>query len=302
MTIAATDERPPGTVTGKPRPHLGKRRRANLTATAILVIGGLYCILPALWILVAATKSNAQLFSSAPYAPSLPGAFFSNMSGILTYNHEIFLRWWLNSVIYAVGGGVLSTVIAGAAGYALAKYTFTGSRVIFRIIVAAVLLPQVLLAVPQYLLLAKFGLTNSYESVLLPQLVSPFAIYLCKIYAEAAVPDELMEAVRIDGGSEFRIFWSVGSRLMLPVLVTVLLLQFIAVWNNFLLPFVMLSNNALYPLTLGLYGMLMPTGGQPNQYSLVIGGVFLTIVPLAILFLSLQRFWRIDLISGGVKG
>ena len=146
------------------------------------------------------------------------------------------------------------------------------------------------------------SMTNSYESVLLPQLVSPFAIYLCKIYAEAAVPDELMEAVRIDGGSELRIFWSVGTRLMLPVLVTVLLLQFIAVWNNFLLPFVMLNNNTLYPLTLGLYGMLMPTGGQPNQYSLVIGGVFLTIVPLAILFLSLQRFWRIDLISGGVKG
>jgi multiple sugar transport system permease protein len=302
MTIAATDQRQPRTVTGGPRPHFRKRRRTNLTATAILVIGGLYCILPAVWILIAATKSNAQLFSSAPYAPSLPGAFVSNMSGILTYNHEIFLRWWLNSVIYAVGGGVLSTAIAGAAGYALAKYTFTGSRVIFRIIVAAVLLPQVLLAVPQYLLLAKFGLTNSYESVLLPQLVSPFAIYLCKIYAEAAVPDELMEAVRIDGGSEFRIFWSVGTRLMLPVLVTVLLLQFIAVWNNFLLPFVMLNNNTLYPLTLGLYGMLMPTGGQPNQYSLVIGGVFLTIVPLAILFLSLQRFWRIDLISGGVKG
>jgi multiple sugar transport system permease protein len=302
MTIAATDQRQPRTVTGKPRPHFRKRRRANLTATAILIIGGLYCILPALWILVAATKSNAQLFSTPPYAPSLPGAFLSNMSGIVTYNHEIFLRWWLNSVIYAVGGGVLSTAIAGAAGYALAKYTFTGSRVAFRIIVAAVLLPQVLLAVPQYLLLAKFGLTNSYESVLLPQLVSPFAIYLCKIYAEAAIPDELMEAVRIDGGSEFRIFWSVGSRLMLPVLVTVLLLQFIAIWNNFLLPFVMLSNNALYPLTLGLYGMLMPTGGQPNQYSLVIGGIFLTIVPLAILFLSLQRFWRIDLISGGVKG
>jgi multiple sugar transport system permease protein len=302
MTTTVTNQRQPRTVTGELRPQSRKRRRTNLTATAILIIGGLYCILPALWILIAATKSNAQLFSTPPYAPSLPGAFLSNMSGILTYNHEIFLRWWLNSVIYAVGGGAASTAIAGAAGYALGKYVFTGSRVIFRIIVAAVLLPPVLLTVPQYLLLAKFGLTNSYESVLLPQLVSPFAIYLCKIYAEAAVPDELMEAVRIDGGSEFRIFWSVGSRLMLPVLVTVLLLQFIAIWNNFLLPFVMLSNNNLYPLTLGLYGMLMPTGGQPNQYSLVIGGVFLTIVPLAILFLSLQRFWRIDLISGGVKG
>lgn len=301
MTTAVTDQRQLGTATGAPRPRPRNRRRANLGATAILVIGGLYCILPALWILIAATKSNAQLFSTPPYLPSLPGAFWSNMSGILTYNHEIFLRWWLNSLIYAVGGGILSTVIAGAAGYALGKYVFTGSRVIFRIIVAAVLLPQILLAVPQYLLLAKFGLTNSYESIILPQLVSPFAIYLCKVYAEAAVPDELMEAVRIDGGSEFRIFWSVGSRLMLPALVTVLLLQFIGIWNNFLLPFVMLSNSSLYPLTLGLYGMLMPTGGQPNQYSLVIGGVFLTIAPLAILFLSLQRFWRIDLISGGVK-
>jgi len=296
-----TARREPGTTAPSPGLRRRNRRRTNRSATAILIIGGFYCILPALWILVAATKSNSQLFSTAPYAPSFTGAFWSNMSGILTYNHEIFLRWWLNAVIYAVGGGILSTAIAGAAGYALGKYVFTGSRVIFRIIVAAVLLPQVLLAVPQYLLLAKFGLTNSYESVILPQLISPFAIYLCKIYAEAAVPDEIMEAVRIDGGSEFRIFWSVGSRLMLPALTTVLLLQFIASWNNFLLPFVMLNNSALYPLTLGLYGMLMPTGGRPNQYSLVIGGVFLAIVPLAILFLSLQRFWRIDLISGSIK-
>jgi multiple sugar transport system permease protein len=283
---------------GRPR----RRDRTNWTATTILIIGGLYCILPALWILVAATKTNAQLFSTAPYVPSFTGAFWSNMSGIVTYNHEIFLRWWLNSVIYAVGGGILSTAFAGMAGYALGKYRFAGSRAIFRLITAAILLPQVLLAVPQYLLLAKFHLTNSYESVLLPQLISPFAIYLCKIYAEAAVPDEIMEAVRIDGGSEWRIFWSVGSRLMLPAFTTVLLLQFIGIWNNFLLPFVMLSNSNLYPLTLGLYGMLMPTGGQPNQWSLVVGGVFLAIVPLAILFLSLQRFWRIDLISGGIKG
>jgi multiple sugar transport system permease protein len=300
MTTAVTDRRPRTSASSAgTRPR--SRRRANRTATAILITGGLYCILPALWILAAATKSNAQLFSTPPYLPSFTGAFGSNMSGILTYNHEIFLRWWLNSVIYAVGGGILSTAIAGAAGYALGKYDFTGSRMIFRTIVAAVLLPQILLAVPQYLLLAKFGLTNSYESVILPQLVSPFAIYLCKIYAEAAVPDELMEAVRIDGGSEFRIFWSLGSRLMMPALVTVLLLQFIGIWNNFLLPFVMLNNSNLYPLPLGLYGMLQPTGGQPNQYSLVIGGVFLAIVPLAILFLSLQRFWRIDLISGGIK-
>jgi multiple sugar transport system permease protein len=287
----------PGTRHGRPV----RARKVNLGAALILIIGALYCVLPALWIVIAATKTNGELFSTAPYLPSSFGAFRSNMEGIVTYNHGIFLRWALNSVIYAVGGGVLSTAIAGAAGYALGKYRFPGSRAIFRIIIAAVLLPQILLAIPQYLLLAKFGLTNTYASVILPQLVSPFAIYLCKIYAEASVPDEIVEAARIDGCSELRIFYSVGSRLMMPALVTVLLLQFIGIWNNFLLPFVMLSNNNLYPLTLGLYGMLMPTGGQPNQYSLVVGGVFLAIVPLIILFLSLQRFWRIDLISGGVK-
>jgi multiple sugar transport system permease protein len=301
--MTATGTMPPGTVAARATApgHHRTRRRVNTGPTVVLLIGALYCVLPALWILIAATKSNDELFSTAPYLPSFHGAFWSNITGVLHYNHGIFLHWALNSVIYAAGGGLASTAIAGAAGYALGKYDFYGSRVVFRIIVAAVLLPQILLAVPQYLLLAKFGLTNSYASVILPQLVSPFAIYLCKIYAEASVPDEIMEAARIDGSSEWRIFTSVGSRLMLPALATVLLLQFIGIWNNFLLPFVMLTNNSLYPLTLGLYGMIMPTGGQPNEYSLVVAGVFLSIVPLAALFLSLQRFWRIDLISGGLK-
>jgi multiple sugar transport system permease protein len=301
--MTATGTMSPGTVAARATApgHHRSRRRANTGPTVVLLIGALYCVLPALWILIAATKSNDELFSTAPYLPSFHGAFWSNITGVLHYNHGIFLHWALNSVIYAVGGGIASTAIAGAAGYALGKYDFYGRQVVFRIIVAAVLLPQILLAVPQYLLLAKFGLTNSYASVILPQLVSPFAIYLCKIYAEASVPDEIMEAARIDGSSEWRIFISVGSRLMMPALATVLLLQFIGIWNNFLLPFVMLTSNSLYPLTLGLYGMIMPTGGQPNEYSLVVAGVFLSIVPLAALFLSLQRFWRIDLISGGLK-
>lgn len=285
-------------VPGRPRPS---GRGAGIVPTIILILGSVYCVFPVLWILIASTKSNGQLFSTPPMVPSFTGAFWDNLVGIVTYDNGIWLRWALNTVIYAVGGGVVSTLVAGAAGYALGKYTFWGSRAVFRTIVAAVLLPPVLLAVPQYLLLAQVGLTNTYWSVLLPQLVSPFAIYLCKIYAEASVPDEIVEAARIDGATEWRIFHSVGLRLMFPALITVFLIQFIAVWNNFLLPFVMLSNNELYPLTLGMYGMIMPTGGQPNQYSLVIAGVLLSIVPLAIIFLSLQRFWKIDLLSGGVK-
>jgi multiple sugar transport system permease protein len=284
-----------------PRGRVGSTRRVNLVPTIILIIGALYCVLPVLWIVIASTKTNDQLFSSASFLPKFTGGFWTNMQALFTFNHGIFGQWALNSVIYAIGGGILSTIIAGAAGYALGKYRFAGSKWIFRLIVAAVLLPQIMLAIPQFLLLAKFGMTNNYFSVILPQLVSPFAIYLCKIYAEASVPDEIMEAARIDGGSEWRIFWSVGSRLMMPALVTVFLLQFIGIWNNFLLPFVMLNNDQLYPLTLGLYGLMIITGGQAAQYSIVIAGVLVSIVPLAILFLSLQRYWKIDLISGGVK-
>lgn len=275
--------------------------KTNVVPTLILLVGAMYCVLPVLWIVIASTKTNEQLFSTPPFRPSFTGGFWSNIQALFAYDNGIFGRWALNSLIYAVGGGALSTMIAGAAGYALGKYRFVGSTWLFRIIVAAVLLPQILLAIPQFLLLAKFGMTNNYAAVILPQLVSPFAIYLCKIYAEASVPDEVMEAGRIDGASEFRIFWSVGARLMTPALVTVFLLQFIGIWNNFLLPFVMLNNDRLYPLTLGLYGLMIITGGQAAQYSIVIAGVLLSIIPLAILFLSLQRFWRIDLLSGGVK-
>ena len=275
--------------------------RINLIPTIILMIGALYCVLPVLWILIASTKTNNELFSTPPFLPSFHGGFVSNMHALFAYNHGIFARWALNSVIYAVGGAALSTIVCGCAGYALGKYRFAGSVWLFRIIVAAVLLPQIMLAIPQFLLMAKVGLTNNYAAVILPQLVSPFAIYLCKIYSEASVQDEVLEAARVDGGSEWRIFLSIGARLMSPALVTVFLLQFIGIWNNFLLPFVMLNNDQLFPLTEGLYGLLIITGGQAAQYSIVIAGVLLSVVPLAILFLSLQRYWRVDLLSGGVK-
>lgn len=297
---AAVQARSVAARTGRASQKPGNRT-INWVPTIILIVGALYCVLPVLWILIASTKTNDELFSTAPFVPQFNGGFWVNMQALFSFNHGIFGQWALNSAIYAIGGGILSTVVAGAAGYALGKYRFAGSKWIFRVIVAAVLLPQVMLVIPQFLLLAKFGMTNNYASVILPQLVSPFAIYLCKIYAEASVPDEIMEAARIDGGSEWRIFWSVGSRLMLPALVTVFLLQFIGIWNNYLLPYTMLNNDQLFPLTEGLNSLMIITGGQAAQYSIVVAGVLVSIVPLAILFLSLQRYWKLDLISGGVK-
>ena len=297
MTAVATAIRPASAARRRPT----GRSRVNLIPTVILLIGALYCVLPVVWIVIASTKTNSELFSTPPFEPTFHGGFVTNMRALFTYDNGIFFRWAINSVIYAVGGATLSTIVCGCAGYALGKYRFPGSVLLFRAIVAAVLLPQIMLAIPQFLLLAKVNMTNNYAAVLLPQLVSPFAIYLCKIYAEASVPDEVVEAARVDGASEWRIFISIGARLLSPALVTVFLLQFIGIWNNFLLPYVMLNRDQLFPVTEGMYGLLIITGGQAAQYSIVIAGVLVSIVPLALVFLSLQRYWRVDLISGGVK-
>lgn len=297
MTAVSTAIRPVSSASPKP----SRRSRINLIPTVILLVGALYCILPVVWIVIASTKTNSELFSTPPFEPTFHGGFVTNMRALFSYDNGIFFRWAINSVIYAVGGATLSTIVCGCAGYALGKYRFPGSVWLFRVIVAAVLLPQIMLAIPQFLLLAKVGMTNNYAAVLLPQLVSPFAIYLCKIYAEASVNDEVLEAARVDGASEWRIFLSIGVRLLSPALVTVFLLQFIGIWNNFLLPYVMLNRDQLFPVTEGLYGLLIITGGQAAQYSIVIAGVLVSIVPLALVFLSLQRYWRVDLISGGVK-
>jgi multiple sugar transport system permease protein len=281
----------------------GRRHRhgANVVATGVLLVGAAYCLYPALWILIASTKTSAELFSTPTTVPSFNGGLLANLTDLFTYQDGAFGRWMLNSAIYALGGGVLSTLIAAAAGYALAKYRFRGSDLLFTLIIAGVLLPQIMLAIPQYLMMAKVGLTDNYWSVILPLLASPYAIYLSKIYAEASVPDEVMESARLDGASELRIFTAIGIRLMSPAVITVFLLQFIAIWNNFLLPFIMLTDDSKFPLTIGLYQMLQSGASKAALYSTTITGTVVAIIPVVALFLSLQRFWRIDLLSGSVK-
>ncbi|MCU1679890.1 MAG: integral rane transporter [Amycolatopsis sp.] len=275
------------------------RGRIAFLPTAGLVLGAIYCVVPLLWIVIAATKSRSELFSTQTYVPS--SGLFQNIGDLSAYQGGIYWHWMLNSFIYAAAGGVLGALFSAAAGYALAKYTFRGRATLFNIILGGVLLPQIVLAIPQYLLLSKVGLTDSYFGVLLPQLFNPYGIYLCRIYAASAVPDSLLEAGRIDGASEFRLFGSVGLRLMAPGIITVFLLQFISIWNNFLLPWVMLTSADKFPLTVGLYSLLTSGANQASLYSLVIAGTLLSIVPVVALFLSLQRYWRIDLVTGAVK-
>lgn len=300
MTATAGTSAPPRARTAQ-APAVRRARRVAVLPTTALVLGALYCVVPTLWILVAATKSRTKLFSTDTYTPSFDLGIVRNIRDLSQYQGGIFWHWMLNSFFYAAVGGLLASFVSAATGYALAKYEFRGRTALFNTILAGVLLPQIVLAVPQYLLLSKVGLTDSLVGVLLPQLFNPYGIYLCKIYAQSAVPDSLLEAGRIDGAGEGRLFLSVGLRLMGPGLVTVFLLQFIAIWNNFLLPYVMLTSDDKFPLTVGLYSLLRHGAAEASLYSLVITGTLLSVLPVIALFLSLQRFWRIDLVTGALK-
>jgi len=278
-----------------------QRRRARTAAlpTAILLLGAIYCLLPVAWVVIAATKNNEQLFNTFTLSPD--GALGSNIRALSDYAGGVYWHWMANTVLYAVGGALLSTVVSGLAGFALAKYSFRGRSLLFNLLLAGVMVPPVVLALPQYLLLAKFSLTDTYWSVLLPSILSPYGIYLARIYANAAVPDEVIESARVDGCPEGTLFARIAVPMMTPGLVTIFLFQFVAVWNNFLLPFIMLSDENKFPITVGLYTLLNRGSSAPALYSLVVTGSLLSILPLIILFLALQRYWRTDLASGAVK-
>ncbi|MBD8059237.1 carbohydrate ABC transporter permease [Cellulomonas sp. JH27-2] len=277
----------------------GPTNKRSTTSTLVLLVGALYCLLPVAWVLIASTKSAGELFSSFTFAPSTH--LWDNIQDLSAYRGGLFWRWMANTALYAGVGALLSVIVSAMAGYGLAKFSFAGKKAIFNVILAGVLVPGVVLAIPQYLLLAQVGLTNTYWSVLLPSIISPYGIYLARIYAAASVPDDVLEAARTDGASEARIFTRISVPMMVPGLVTVFLFQFVAIWNNYMLPFIMLGNDRLFPITVGLSGLLNQGASQPAMYTAVITGALLSIIPLIALFLLLQRYWQVDLAAGAVK-
>lgn len=260
------------------------------------------CFMLPLWYLFVASSKNRGDLTTTPGLWFSHFQFGTNVSDTVNRDGGIFWRWLLNSVLYAGVGAAIGTVIAAMAGYALAKYEFRGREATFNTILAGVLVPATALALPLFLIFAAVGLTNTYWSVLLPSLVSPFGVYLSRIYASASVPDALIEAARLDGVGEFRIFLMMATALMKPALVTIFLFQFVVIWNNFFLPLIMLVDRKLFPMTLGLYSWNSQTQQDPTLATAVLTGALLSVVPIIAAFLMLQRYWRGGLGAGGVKG
>jgi multiple sugar transport system permease protein len=273
----------------------------NIAAYVLLIALTVYCLTPLYWLVVAATKDNTDLFSSF----GLWFAHFNlwqNLADTFTHSDGAYPRWLLNTAIYAGVGGFFSMLISVLCGYALAKFIFPGRRVILGLVLGAVLVPQTTLALPLYMVISKVNLTNTYWAVLLPSLLSPIGVFLARVYAADAVPNDLLDAARVDGAGEFRIFGRIAIPLLGPGMVTIFLFQFVAIWNSFFLPLIVLTDPNLFPVNLGLATWNFDPASHEILYDLIVTGSFIAVLPLVALFLFLQRYWRAGLAFGSVTG
>ncbi|MCI1018679.1 carbohydrate ABC transporter permease [Microbacterium sp. C5A9] len=280
------------------------RRRAGseqLVALIGLILFALYSVAPIWWLIVNATKDRRDLYNSN-------GLWFadfnlwSNLESLATYQDGIFFRWVLNTVLYAGVGAAVCTLISIAVGYSLSKFSYRGRGVGLGIVVGSFLIPSTLITLPLFLLFSQLGIVDTMWAVLIPFFVSPFGAYLAKVYVDGSIPDELLEAARIDGASEWRIFFTIVLPMMRTGAATVFILLFVANWNNFFLPLTMLRGSDKWTLAVGLYSWFVNRSDSVvDLTALTITGALISVIPLAIMMISMQRYWKTGVTLGAIK-
>ena len=274
----------------------GERKNALSTVAlhaALLVFGGL-SLVPLLWMLSASfmTRGEATTFPPAllPERPTL--VHYRDLFGRLALG-----RYAMNSALVAIVTTAGALAINASAGYAFAKLRFRGRDATFRALAAGLAIPVQVAMLPLFLLIKSLGLVNNYGGVIIPGLASIFGIFLVRQYA-LAIPDDLLDAARIDGASEFRIFRSVVLPTIQPVLATLALWTFLATWNDFMWPLIVLSDDRKYTLPVALAGLV---GEHAQDVELMMAGAVITVLPVLILFLLLQRYFVEGVTEGSVK-
>ena len=282
-----------------------KRRRAG-SAEQRIALGGLilfafYSMAPVWWLIVNSTKDRRDLYNSN-------GLWFAefhlgdNLEALATYNDGIFFRWVFNTILYSGVGAGVCTLISIAAGYSLAKFSYRGRSLGLGIVIGSFLVPSTLITLPLFLLFSQLGIVDTVWAVLIPFFVSPFGVYLAKVYVDGAVPDELLEAARIDGAGEWRIFVTIVLPMMRTGAATVFILLFVANWNNFFLPLTMLRGSDKWTLAVGLYSWFVNRSDSVvDLTALTITGALVSVIPLAVLMIAMQRYWRTGVTLGAIK-
>ena len=271
------------------------QRMTQVLLYALLVIGAFLAILPMVWMVSASLMPSGEASTYPPhfFPTSITFAHYSDLFIRLNLGRNL-----LNSAFVAFVVTFASLFINSLAGYAFAKLRFRGRDRLFRLLSTGLVLPVQVAMLPLFLLLKNLGLINTYWGVIIPGLASIFGIFLVRQYA-LAIPDEMLDAARVDGASEFRIFWSIVVPGIMPILATLSIWTFLATWNDFMWPLIVLSDSSHYTLPVALANL---SGEHVQDTELMMAGSVLTVIPVMLVFLFLQRYYIQGVMAGSVKG
>lgn len=295
VTSPATTPAPAPT----PVPQRIRRRRRFPTGRAltytVLVVGVACWLLPFAWMVLGSVKTQREILTKPPtWWPKAPT--FDNFA---TWFDELhFTQYFTNSFVVAVVTVLGNLLFCSMVGYALAKMDFAGKRVLFTVVMTMLMVPGVVTFVPLFVMVTKLGLLNTYPALILPFVAQPVGVFLMRQFM-LGIPEELLEAARVDGAGELRIFARVVMPLCGPPLATLGILTFLGSWNNFLWPLVASQSQRMYtlPVALSLYS----TGQRGTDYGLLLAGAVLIITPILLLFLTLQRYFIQGVATTGLK-
>lgn len=263
----------------------------------LVIIAGI-SLIPFVWLICASVKSGQDLFNYTFLPGDLHRLTLENYT--LLFSREYFGRWRVNSIFLSSLQTTIVVALASLGGFALAKYDFRFKRTLQGVMLATMLLPAQVLMPSMYELMNKFGWMNSYWSVIVPGAVSVFGMFLFR-QAMQGVPDELLQAARVDGCSELRVWWDIALPVVRPMTGAFTLMSFLASWNSYLWPSIMLQDQGKYTLPMGLANMSTLTEYQ-THYGVLMAGTFISILPVMVLFFAMQREFIAGLTTGAVKG
>ena len=266
----------------------------KLVFNGVLLGISLLTLFPLIWMLSVSLMAPGEASSyPPPFLPAHPDLH----NYVDLFSHAGIGGYFVNSILLSCSATLIALIFNVSAGYAFAKLEFSGKERIFKLLLAALVIPSQVTMLPLFLILKNMGLINSYFGVLVPTLASIFGIFLVRQYAQT-IPTSLIEAARIDGANEFRIFFSIVLPGLTPILVTLAIFTFLGTWNDFMWPLIVLTDQDLYTLPLAL-AALSREHVQDNE--MMMAGSVITILPVLFLFLGLQRFYTQGLLIGSVK-
>ena len=266
--------------------------------------------IPLLWLFVAGTRSEASLLTQSPFALGDWDSFVRTWNNLTTYNNFQILTWTMNSLIYVVGGVLLSLIACIPAGYALAQSEFPGRKLILTLTLIAMITPSTAVVLPIFLEMNLLGLNNTYAGLILASGFFPFGVYLTYVYFSTSLPKGVMDSARVDGANRFELFTRIALPLARPIIALVAFFSFLAIWSNYFLAFVLLSDDKLYNLPVGLTALVsgsgalsnLPSNDVPIKKPEVVLAAILVVLPVLLIFMAAQRFVRSGTLSGAEKG